>query len=187
MMLLMDVDGVLADFTGAVCLELSDILERKVTPKECFTWSFQKSFLLNSKQNRALFSRICRKNFCRDLALLPGAQKGVQRLIESNKVGGIRFVTSPWDSSNYWIKERTDWIYKHFNCTPFTVIHTHDKGSIIGDIIIDDKPANVLAGSRKLRILVPNAANKKFIDARVGNAITITKHWTKIIKAVGEL
>lgn len=53
-------------------------------------------------------------------------------------------VTSPWDSP-YWMSERTTWLVDHFEFNHRQVNHVYDKFIVAGDVLVDDKHANVVA------------------------------------------
>lgn len=180
MIILCDVDGVLADFTGAACRELSEIIGRAVTPSECSHWDMAYSLGLTGKQAVAFEARVRRKGFCAGLAILPGALSGVAQL---QNTGFVYFVTVPWRGSRYWLFERTQWLADNLGISATQVIHTYDKAIVRGDVIIDDKPAHVVGGERKLRVLVPNASNAAFRKEHYGELL-VAKSWPKILAAV---
>lgn len=181
-MILCDVDGVLADFTGAACREISDILGREVLPNECGEWDIARNFDLTNKQALAFDRRVRRKGFCANLDLLPGAQNAVNDLQD---LGFVYFVTSPWRGSSYWMPERTQWLHEHFAIPSSMIVHAEDKSVVSGEVIIDDNPGNVVVGERKLRVLVPNAANAQWRKyGRPPRNMLCAKSWPKILAAV---
>lgn len=181
MIVLCDVDNVLADFTGAACLEMSEVLGRNVLPSECKEWSFGYNFDLSAKQYRAWDSRIRRKGFCASIAPMPGAVSFIKRLEE---VASVFFVTSPWEASPFWMPERAKWILEVFGRREDSVIHTSAKEMILGDVIIDDRPVNVLYGKRALRVLVPNEANADWRRSNSCKQLVVTKSFGRILKEI---
>ncbi len=187
MIILVDCDGVVADFTGAVCREASEILQRRVDPAEITQWNLKASLEMTNKQTQALYSRIQRKGFCSNLEPLPGAVSAVKKL---QSLGFVTFVTSPWDSSPYWMWERIQWLLDFMEADMKDIIHTHQKWLVKGDIIIDDRPSNVVNGDRKLRFLIPTPANKHWRNTSgttLSDSLYISKSWTSIIQKVKEL
>ncbi len=68
--ILVDVDNTICDFTGAVCREASTILDRRVDSSEITQWNLRAALNLTSKQIKALYSAIHRKDFCLSLDIV---------------------------------------------------------------------------------------------------------------------
>ncbi len=188
--ILVDVDNTICDFTGAVCREASTILDRRVDSSEITQWNLRAALNLTSKQIKALYSAIHRKDFCLSLEPLPGAVTAVKKL---RSLAFVSFVTSPWDTSSYWMWERAQWLRTFFEADPIDIVHTHKKWCVNGDVIIDDRPSNVTFGERKLRILIPTPANKNWrfnevtSDIAVFPGVKVIKSWPSIIRVVKDL
>ncbi len=185
--ILLDVDNTICDFTGAVCREASKVLEREINPLEVTQWNLRASLEMNQKQTQVLYKIIQQRGFCLGLEPLPGAVSAVKKL---QSLGAVNFVTSPWNSSPYWMWERTKWLRTFFDAYPDEVIHTHQKWLVKGDVIIDDRPVNVISGERKLRILIPTPANKHWRNnngVTLSDPVYVSKSWPSIIREVKEL
>lgn len=185
--ILLDVDNTIADFTGAVCREASDIAGREINPLEVTGWHLPTSFGFSQKEAKALYSRISKKGFCLNIEPLAGAVQAVQKL---KQLGEVVFVTSPWDSSPYWMHERNQWLQNFHDAEPSAIIYTHKKHLIYGEVIIDDRPLNVVLGERKLRVLIPTQANKTWRNNKgstVSDPVYISKSWPSIYRAVKEV
>lgn len=161
--ILLDVDGVLADFTGRVLQIGNELTKCSYTMEDVKEWDV---FSLYPKElKRVLVYHICREGFCTRLDVLPGALDGVKQLKE---VGHVVAVTSPWWSSKTWMHERMEWLKLHFDIPMRSVIHTAAKELIRGDIMIDDKPENLLSWGdaqkgQSLSILVDAPYNRSVV------------------------
>lgn len=187
MIILVDCDGVLSDFTGAVCREASEVAGREISPLEVTSWHMPTSFAFDQRQSKALYARITKKGFCLNLEPLAGTVQAVQKL---KQLGEVVFVTSPWDSSPYWMHERNLWLRNFHGAEPRSIIHTHKKYLIQGEVIIDDRPLNISRGERKLRVLIPTQANKEWCNntgITLSEPVYVSKSWPSIIRAVKEL
>lgn len=131
--ILIDVDGVVADFTG----DLLRAVDSDLTPDDITSWDIFD--LLGDGAERA--RDICRQDdFWRGLSVLPGAYEAVEKLQRDNE---IFWVTSPWWSCRTWEHARREWLRRHFGTKPNNVITTSAKHMVCGDVFIDDKPQHV--------------------------------------------
>lgn len=131
MIFLIDVDEVLADFSGGV-QKLVD------APLNTTEWDFFGG--MDPDVRESAMRLIDAPGFCRDLDVLPGAQEGVERL---RSLGcEIVAVTSPWKTSPTWCHERAAWLEKHFGIKD--VIHTDRKFLVQGNFFLDDRPTHVV-------------------------------------------
>lgn len=129
--ILIDIDGVVADFKGAFL----DELQLKDSNPE--SWDFLESLKpKDKKEAEALMNDL---EFWGGLPLIDGAKKAVKRL---KAIGHeVVWVTSPWPSCIGWETARRSWIKDNFGDDD--VIVTSSKHHIDGDFFIDDKPENV--------------------------------------------
>lgn len=140
---LVDVDGVLADFLGEVLYRLPPkSTGKRVSKEEVTTWEIFDSpaFAEFAHLRRDVYDSIKREGGCYNIAPLPGAREGFAALRE---VADVTIVTSPFSGSKTWVHERLLWLRDFFEVEEKDVIFAHDKRMIRGDMLIDDKPANV--------------------------------------------
>lgn len=175
MRILLDIDNVLADFSGGACRALSKILQREVSPTEFTDFSIEKSLKLTTRQLDAFNRAVGSKGFCLDLQPCLDSGLVITRLFSCKNVDTIKILTTPWPSSRYWHYERLEWIKEHVGLSEAAVIFVGDKSLIRGDISIDDS-LHQLRGPRKLKILwkAPhNVTATKGFDVRTNSWQTV--------------
>lgn len=133
---LLDCDGVLADFTTG----LIQLAERIGVP-----WKPRKGWNqfagLSRKHRKALDLAILQPGFCRSLPVLPGAQAMVAGLNSSGHE--VYAVTAFWDSHPTWCAERVEYLHAHFDIPGDHVVLTKAKHLVDGDLFVDDRVRNV--------------------------------------------
>jgi 5'(3')-deoxyribonucleotidase len=140
MVILLDVDGVLADFTGAVLRVGNKFSGMQKTHEDVTMWDIWKVFPDRCKED--ILKEVSSAGFCSGLECLPHAKKMVSNLRE---MGDVYAVTSPWHSSPTWCWERTLWLLEHFGFEANQVVHTHEKRLVRGDVLIDDRVETIKA------------------------------------------
>lgn len=134
----LDVDGVLADFVGATL----QFLERNygVYADDLKSWDFLDHPALRAYQKVAK-GHWATPEFCANLAPLPGTVAAVQQI---RVWADIKFATSPMSTNPTWIPERNAWLATYFGAQEGDVLHTHKKSESPGHIFVDDKYDNVV-------------------------------------------
>lgn len=130
--ILVDVDGVCADFMGHLLNRLN-IPDRQIP-----SWSF-KDFLTPSEKAEAE-KILATEEFCASIPVIDFAITSVQHLQNTNH--DIVFVTSPWIRNRTWEATRREWLEKHFG-SYVKLISTDLKYMVRGDYLIDDKPSHI--------------------------------------------
>lgn len=157
--ILLDCDGVLADFVGGYLREVElagggrwahDVVD-KMEIKSCdFMWEASKHWGTRSSPDLSREARrdqfvasvegvIQQSGWCSRLAPFKRAQDAVRQLIGHN----VYVVTSPWKRSPTWGYDRAQWLEKHFAIPHDRVISTKAKHQVRGDVFIDDDPVMV--------------------------------------------
>ncbi len=136
---LIDVDGPLADFHGRAKDHINLKFGLNVTNDDFVTWDVT-AVLPTQAMKDTMNADIAMPGFASSLQPAPGAQEAIEELRSISKV---LFVTTPHPESFTWMRERQDWLAKHFGAKPHDVIHIFDKSHVLGDLFIDDKPHNV--------------------------------------------
>jgi 5'(3')-deoxyribonucleotidase len=135
--LILDVDGVLADFVGHTLTLLGDMAPPG--GREAFTsWEM---LSVMSPEARARCAHGWRQpGWCATMPPLPETQNAVDRL-------GLRaeivYATAPMPAAPHWMYERAMWLERMFAANPASIVFTHDKSHVWGDVFVDDKAENV--------------------------------------------
>jgi 5'(3')-deoxyribonucleotidase len=141
MRVLLDVDGVLADFPSAALRYINGVgpLPFPVTLNDVTEHDILDCLGLSALQER--FDRWCAEvELCRNLPVYPGAQDFVLSL---RTFAEVVIVTSPYSAVPNWCHQRIEWLKEHFGIEKRDVIFAKRKELVMGDILIDDKAANV--------------------------------------------
>lgn len=132
---LLDVDGVLADFMTA----LIQVTDCEVSRDDITDWDVFAIFEKFGKKEAAL-EACADPQFWRTLPLIAGAQVAVEKLRRKHRV---MFLTSPWDQCNEWGASRYRWLREHFDAGIEDVAIARDKQFHMGLCLVDDRPYNI--------------------------------------------
>lgn len=139
--ILLDVDGVLGDFTAMAVREVNNLFDTSFTVADVTQFDFAAALGLTASQ-AADVKRIIAgtAGLCTSIVPYPGAAEAVERL---KSIAPVYVVTAPWHSSPTWVHERTRWITRHFDVGPNQQIHTSAKYAVRGAMLVDDKASAV--------------------------------------------
>jgi 5'-nucleotidase len=139
MIILVDMDDVLADFDGEFYRRWNlRHPEKPVVPPEERICFYIKDEL--SEEYKPLVREInTEKGFIRSLPEIQGGIKAVNELL--NMGNEVFICTAPLDSYYNCVLEKYEWVEEHmgFEWTKRLIL-TKEKALILGDILIDDKP-----------------------------------------------
>lgn len=136
--LLLDCDGVIADCSTPVHRFAQDLLKRELPHPETWTsWDHAEAMGLAFHEARKFHEHILTSDVCWDIALFPGADETIYKLMENFE---LVFVTSHWRRYPDWVPAR-ERLLSDFNCP---IVFTHDKHLVHGDLLVDDHPKNLL-------------------------------------------
>ena len=178
---LLDCDGVLADFIGPLLDVVHEHTGRRYAREDVTEFRFAKCLdLTRAEADRVYDTLSNRADWWRSLPVFDGAREGVARLRE---VADVYIVTSPWWTCATWLGQRLDWLYQHFEITGANVVATSAKHMIAGDILVDDKTETLHAwldahfrrGEAALQWITPH--NRR--DGWCGGA---TDSWDELIR-----
>lgn len=134
---LLDCDGVLADFIGGALRIVNSMFGTNHVSADVTEFDFAGSLGLEpvdaANVKRAIGNL---QGFAASLAVLPGAIDGVRRLRD---VADVYVVTAQWIGNLTWTHERERWLDRHFGIQSIRVIHTSAKYVCSGDVLVDDK------------------------------------------------
>lgn len=150
--ILLDVDGPLANFTQAYLDELYEVTGHRHVLAEIRQFHIHKSAFFEKRAQDykertgyslkdTLAARVTRAGFCENIAVQDGAQEAVEKL---KSIGEVWVVTSPWDSSPTWMYERLHWVHRHFGIPRAHVIQVGRKVRVHGDVFVDDRPEHCI-------------------------------------------
>lgn len=134
---ILDVDGVVADFVGHTINVLGDLAPPG--GRDAFTaWDMVS---VMSPDARTLAAREWRRQgWCLTMPVLPDAQNAVDRL---SLRADVVWATAPMSRAPHWMYERAAWLDRMFAADPDNIVFAHDKSHVWGDVFVDDKPENV--------------------------------------------
>jgi len=160
---LIDLDGTLADFDGAMQAELKKLMSPgESLPEEGAEWSEAESYI---KARRDLIKR--QPGFWRNL---PRIQEGFTVLAMAQRLMFQPMVLTkgPFKTTGAWT-EKVDWCQEYVPEIPITV--TSDKGLVYGRVLFDDWPAYILRWlewrPRGLVVMLDHPWNKDFTHPNV--------------------
>lgn len=134
MNILSDCDGVLADFVGGLCLELTARgFDRK--PEEIRHWDL--AMTLSEEEMRAAHEIMRTPGFVHSLEWYPGARDFVRELRHE---GEAHAVTAPFRSSASWMYERLGWLSSEIPGDRIHFVSGAYKHLVRGDVLIEDHP-----------------------------------------------
>lgn len=144
--LLIDVDGVIANFNK---LFLSCLLEAtgiKKKESDVTMWDLEKVLGLTPRQGEQTWNLVNLPGRAFQLEPYPGAVEAIKEL---DIVTDVYFVTSPVPTSPTWSFDRDKWLQQHFGLhLGGRVVYTHQKHVCTGAYFVDDKPSNVVTWNR---------------------------------------
>lgn len=132
--ILIDVDGVVADFHGPVIDYIFDRWGIKVSRDEITGGDIRK--YAQGKWDDEAEGFILSDGFAQTLKPFPGAIEAIKSIMENNEVV---FVTAPYLGSKTWDHDRREWLKHHFDINRDQLIFAHNKAIVSGMTIIDDK------------------------------------------------
>jgi 5'(3')-deoxyribonucleotidase len=137
--LLLDVDGVIANFAGAAVRVMNKISGMGILEEQIREWDVT-TMLDDEEHRRASKDAFNEAGFASTFESYDGSVDAVHRLREITE---LHFVTAPTVTNPTWVHDRVNWLAKHFGVDPRDVHHTAKKWVLYGDVMIDDHPVNL--------------------------------------------
>jgi 5'(3')-deoxyribonucleotidase len=135
-----DVDGVIADFVGLVRKEL-----RLPKDWEPTCWNIAKDPIAIGRPSAWLVELYERPGVCDAIPPYESEVAELKSIMTRHaQRADFVFATSPMANNRTWTHDREAWLRDQgFDDVP--VIHTHRKDLVDADVLLDDKPENVVA------------------------------------------
>lgn len=136
---LIDVDGVLADFLTGALKVINQVTDGCFIPSDVTQWDIFESLELNQEIEDKCYEVFKSKNYAQNLRPYCGAKETIATLKE---IADVFIVTSPIHSET-WVHDRTEWLQNELGIGEKETVHTSAKYLISGDVLVDDRPENV--------------------------------------------
>lgn len=155
---LIDLDGTLADFDGAMTAGLATLMSpNEKLPTEDAAWSEAEPWV---KARRDLIKR--QPGFWRNLAPIPEGF-AVLEMAKRLKLQPMVLTKGPFHTTGAWT-EKVDWCRAHIPDVPVTI--SEDKGLVYGRVLFDDWPSYALRWlewrPRGLVVMLEHPWNREF-------------------------
>ncbi len=184
---LLDVDGVLADFVGGYLGLLESTLGIVAKPEDITHFDIGASLRLTPDQASTMKRAIgsC-EGFARCLAVCPDAAFGVREL---ERIADVYIVTSPWNSNPTWTHDREHWLLANFGIKSNRVTHTSAKHICHGDFLVDDKTSALVdwmadGGKGRAGVAVQWETPHNRLDGWMGPS---TNRWGELVEMVARV
>jgi 5'(3')-deoxyribonucleotidase len=139
---LVDCDGVLADFIGSALVIVNGLFDTSYVPEDVTQFSLAASLGLSEYQGAQMKRAIGNAwRLAADLKVLPFAKDGTRRLRD---ISQVYIVTSSWDSNETWEFDRKAWLRRHFDIGHHDIVFTAAKHLVRGDVCVDDKTSTLV-------------------------------------------
>lgn len=139
--ILVDVDGVMADFHA----KLIDLINKKLGTsfkKDDLTeWDMFKSLGI-PEHEYILEEAVDGGGFVEQIDVVPGTFEALQRI--ETDLGNVYAVTSPYHNK-LWMGERAMWLQDRLDIPMTRQVHTKSKHTVAGCALVDDSPKNLEA------------------------------------------
>jgi len=141
---LVDVDGVVADFTHAVCAG-TPLRPEDVTQFDIFGLLRG----IDPKWEKAAYERLASRTFWAGLEPIEGAAEGVHALRQRGF--DVVFLTAPWWSCDGWEKVRRRWLSEYMDAERNDVVicPSARKPLVAGALLVEDRKETLLAWSQR--------------------------------------
>jgi 5'-nucleotidase len=141
MRILVDLDGVSADFYGGFLRLYNEEYNNTLTPEDIVSWELTPDIYTGTTEAH-LRSYFNRPGFWSALEPIPGAIESLKYL--KSKGHELRIVTAVPIESERACYEKIHWVREHFPFIGLDEFHaTKDKAGVRGDILFDDAPHNI--------------------------------------------
>jgi 5'(3')-deoxyribonucleotidase len=141
MRILVDLDGVAADFYGSFLRLYNEEFNNTLTPEDIVSWELTPDIYTGTTREH-LRTYFDRHGFWSNIEPMPGAIKALKYLhLQGHE---LRIVTAVPIESQRACYEKIHWVREHLPFIGLDEFHaTKDKAGVRGDILFDDAPHNI--------------------------------------------
>jgi 5'(3')-deoxyribonucleotidase len=176
---LVDVDGVLADFVGHTFATLTALGGPERRHENVVQWDILD--VVPPEFKEGLNQQWHSKGWCQTIPELPGAGRAVREL---QSVADLHILTAAFPAP-YWHHERLEWLYHRVGVKGRDVTFSCRKEFVYGDVFVDDKTEHVVAWAER------HPTGRAFLWAQPWNNecapvpenVTRTRSWDLVIEA----
>lgn len=137
MILLVDMDDVIADWSGRFDEELDSLGAPLAIPRKPGRTRFDLHHGLDAEHSAIIDRLLTLPGFYAALKPIEGALEAVDRLAGKHEV---LLVSTPWAGHLTCANEKAEWVRKHLGAEwERRMVLTHDKTLVRGDVLIDDR------------------------------------------------
>lgn len=181
MVILCDMDGVVANFVDPVIARYNRDYNDNITADDITGWDMHKA--CKPECGTKLYEYFCEKGLFAELPVIADSQRAFTYLLKQGHE--IYFVTKPVARSQWCILEKMQWVDRHFPMVGReNMVFTSMKHLVRGDVLIDDHEKNLYTFPGH-KILVDSPWNRHTNDAEHG---FIRKgSWVDIVKTLSKL
>jgi 5'(3')-deoxyribonucleotidase len=133
--ILLDIDGVVANFAKPVVDEINRVAGTYHRVDQIRDWDIYGSLGVSQEVADAVDRWISSPYFCAGLEPYPDALAGIEEL---RGFAHVIACTSPWKSRS-WMHERVEWLETYARFDRSDIIFTHRKDLVFGHALVDDK------------------------------------------------
>lgn len=156
---LLDMDDVITDCLSGVVKTYNELYNANFKPADCNVWDLSEFFNTSRATVISLFRT---DNFFEELEPRQGSVSAIKELVKSTKYD-VYIITATSDDEGIELNQKSKWLKKYipeFNTK--RLIACDDKYIIRGDIIVDDKIANLqMCEENMCCILMDSTTNKE--------------------------
>lgn len=142
MRILLDIDGVCADFITPCLAAITVHTGKQFDPTAIDDWDIMKALHIAADDAAAIYRSMQVPGLCRSMPVYPGAVEGVQRL---RAHGDVWAVTAPFGGP-HWMHERDQWLVEELGFRKADILHVRSdaKHAIKGDVLVEDKTSTLV-------------------------------------------
>ena len=171
LIVLLDVDGVLADFLGGVRRVVAEVTDQPVPLRQ----TIYTDDLVGEVAAHWL-RRSAEVAFCAGLEPYPGVPEAVEEL---RRVADVVAVTAPLKHCTGWEGVRRAWLAKHYGFAARDVVFTSRKDLVFGDVLVDDHFDHVEPWITRWAKNHPDVVSSPLVAPGVNPRHPLAVHWQR--------